>query len=158
MDTALCGIQRLHGGTPLPRIVSRTIRATDRKMAGYCFDRPSLHPGTHAGYLRAELMGLSPRHPRALDRLGVADAEDREPVGIGLVSRRRRLVDHLAHLQQFRCRVMQTIAGMFEPEISIGPVGPLKRHGSATGNCLVTRLIGITRNIHATHTELSFPC
>src|ERR1017187_2574930 len=111
MDTALCSIERLHGGTPLPRIVSRTIRTTDRKMADHSLDSSGLHLGTHAGHLRAEAMGFSARHPRVLDRLGVADAEDRQLVGIGFVPRWRRLVDHLAHLQQFRCRVMQTNAG-----------------------------------------------
>src|SRR5208282_1569838 len=105
MDTTLRGLERLHGGTSLPRIVSRAIRATDREMAGHPFDSPGLHPGTHAGHLRPELMGLSARHLRVLDRLGLVDAEDRQFVGIGLVSRGCGFIDYFAHLQQSRCRV-----------------------------------------------------
>src|SRR5271169_2848883 len=106
MDTNLRRIQRLYGGTTVPRIVSWTIRTTDRKMAGHSLDSPDLHFGTHAGHLRAQLMGFSARHPRSFDRLGVADAENRELVGIGLVSRRRGFVDYFARLQQFRCGLM----------------------------------------------------
>src|SRR5271165_5110797 len=106
MDTNLRRIQRLHGGTPLPRLVSRTIRAIDGKTDGYSFDSLGLHPGTHAGLLRAELVGFPARHPRSFDRLGVADAENRELVGIGLISRRRGFGDYFARLHQFRCGLM----------------------------------------------------
>ncbi|MGA3055708.1 MAG: hypothetical protein ABSD63_15990 [Candidatus Korobacteraceae bacterium] len=81
------------------------------KMAGHSFHRPGLHPGTHAGHLRAKLMGFSARHLRLLDRLGMADAENRELVGIGLVSRRLRFVDYLAHLHQSRRRVRRGTPG-----------------------------------------------
>ena len=54
-------------------------------MAGHSCDCPGLHPGTHAGHLCVELVGFSARYPRVLDRLGVADTEDPQLVGIGLV-------------------------------------------------------------------------
>jgi hypothetical protein len=56
-------------------------------------------------------MEVSDRAIRVLDRLGVAHAEDLQLVGIGLVSRRRGFLDHLARLHQFRRYLMHTDAG-----------------------------------------------
>src|SRR5271157_995785 len=108
MDTALHSIQRLDGRTCLPWIVSWKVRATPRKMAGNFFDCLGFHSGSRAGQLQ-DACRFSRRSVRARNCLGMADAKEREPVGIGLVSRGRGFVDYFAHLQQSRRGVMTAV-------------------------------------------------
>src|SRR5664280_2365872 len=71
-------------------------------MAGHPFDRPSLYSGPHAGVLRARHGRLPRRAPGAFDRMGVADAEIRQPVGVSPVPRGRGPDDHPADFRQLR--------------------------------------------------------
>src|SRR5664280_1994890 len=101
-------------------------------MAGHPFDRPSLYSGPHAGVLRARHGRLPRRAPGAFDRMGVADAEIRQPVGVSPVPRRRGPDDHLADFRQFRSCLAK--------KITITP----PKSFDWTDRCTCRRAMGIT--------------